>query len=414
MKKVLLLLMCVLCLNIVFAVEGDITMYSFKVFVEGDSQDVDFEDDDVIYATPGDDIEVQMRLDNDYDNYTKVNITGTLIADNDIERDDKITIQAGERELVTFEYSLDDDIDEDTYDLILEYEYEFDDQEYRHEAVLIVDVKDTKNALTVYSVKAYIDGEPQSLDWDDDTVYANPGDIMELQVKLENDFSEDLDVEIIGTLFLSEELERTKEETVTEGDKKTIVLEYFIPDTERYGTYDLEIQYEYEISNKKYKNDTTIEVSLRKPQESIIDRDDILFNLTQELAQTREREEELMTKLANCDEDQKALADCRLNEGKLQEVEKFEQLYNDECDKSEREKERADKCEEARSHMFTNEELEQKINRAEIDAASEQQEKDNQILMGLAVIAGLYWHYNKRQKTVGGKGEGKPLTGTWK
>lgn len=414
MKKAIWLLVFVLCLCPAFAAVGDVTMYSFKVFVEGDSQDVDFKDGEKIFAVPGDNIEVQMRLDNDYDNYTKVNITGTLIADDDLEEKESVTIQAQQRKLVTFEFNLDEDLDEDEYDLILEYEYEFDDDDYRHEAVMVVDVKDTKDAMTVYSLKAYIDGDPQSLDWEDDIIYANPGDTLELQLRLENEFSADLDVEILGTLFLSEDLERSKDEEIKEGDKKTVVLEYFIPDSERYGTYDLELKYEYKISGKTYDNETTIEVSLRKPQEEQIDRDDILFNLTQELAQTREREEELMTKLATCDEDQSALAECKKKEGQLEEVQKFEQLYNEECTKSEQQKTRADTCEEARKHMYSKEQLDNKVNEAKVFAAAEQQSKDNQLMLGLLVVGGIYWHFNKRQKSVGGKGEGKPLTGTWK
>lgn len=138
MNKIILILMLVIASTIVpaaYSYNGKIEVYSFKVFVDGKSQSIDWDDDDRILAYSGSTIEVQIRYKNDYsdseirDKSIEVKTTGTLeLMDGDYESKDTTQVENKEREYISLdEMYIPTNVDEDTYDLEIEYKYSYDE-----------------------------------------------------------------------------------------------------------------------------------------------------------------------------------------------------------------------------------------------------------------------------------------------
>jgi len=126
MKKIILILAMILCATIVTATEGDLEVYSFKVYEEATRLDGDY-DSDEFELSPGKNIEVQIRFDNPYNNtLDDVEVWGTLFdVGDDIERSQTIDIGPEDRsDVIVFEYFVPTDTRVGHYDFEFRFDYE--------------------------------------------------------------------------------------------------------------------------------------------------------------------------------------------------------------------------------------------------------------------------------------------------
>jgi len=129
--KLFCALTILLMLPICLAVDDEMKLSSFKIFVDGKSQRVDFDQDgEEVNAQPGSDIDVQIRLENDFNETVDVDFELTLFdISGDITRDESIDIGENRKETVNFEFILPDDVREDNYDLDVRYFYSSNDKQ---------------------------------------------------------------------------------------------------------------------------------------------------------------------------------------------------------------------------------------------------------------------------------------------
>ena len=269
--------------------------------------------------------------------------------------------------------------------------------------------------VTVYSFKVYAEGENLGVDWDDDTIIANPGSNVEVQIRLENEHNETVDVDIEGTLFeVGNDIVRDAEIEIDEGDKKTTVFEYYLPTDLRESNYELEIHYEYTVDGKDYEHTRTFELDVRKKKTTI---DDILVNLTRELVEGKNENNELLQTVLDMTETNTKLGTCESSLGALREAngsnsefrEKYFAIESKEANTSIA----LATCTTERNNMYSKSQLDMEKERAAKEARQEtSREKDNFImLIGGGVV--IYFIMQKKKKQVGGEGEGKSLTATW-
>lgn len=414
MKKIIYVYFILVCCGIAMAAEGDISVDSFKAYINNDKQSATWDDGELLNVVVGDNIELKLKLKNHYEQSVEVELEGELNLDTDIVRTDIVTIPEDEVGNFELDFDIPDDEDPDEYDMVLVYKYKVNDSNYRHEVEFVVDIREDYEFIEIDSFKAYVDGEVQNLDWDDDTILASPGETLQIQLKLQNNHDKDIEVKVEGILDLSEELNREKELEVPEEDDKTFVLEYYIPDGEHYGTYDLEITYEYEADNDDYKNDTVIEVSLRKAPEQRIDNEDILINLTREIAGNQI----LLQELSSCSNISRELTDCKGDLGMYSTIDEVNkdcrQEYKDECSKTDNLTTKLATCEGKLGEMVSLSEVDRREDEAEARGRRLQKESDNYItlIVGGGLVA--YIVYERKKKRLGTEGGNEPLRGKWK
>lgn len=300
-----------------------------------------------------------------------------------------------------------------------------------------------EGAIEVVSFKAYINGEPQSIEWgEDDEIMASPGDTIQIRLRLESNYDEDdiddddIEVDVFGQLELYDtEIERDNEdddvddkEISVESKKYYILDDFYLPEDLDYDFYTFTLRYEYEAEIIKpdpnnssqnitdptdYKHETQVDVNVKKPKEAIISRDDIITNLTQKISEDQQTIKDLLNKQSECSDVQTQLATCKETEGKYIETSEFKEKYDAECIEHDTCKTSLATCQAERQVMVSPDELDTKIANAERIAKDEQKESDNKTLFMIVIAAGAYFFYQRKKKEVGGKGESKPLKDEW-
>lgn len=290
--------------------------------------------------------------------------------------------------------------------------------------------------IEVDSFKAYIDGEGQSLNWDDDLVLAKPGDTIQLRLRLENNYDYDIEVEIEGLLELFDtEIERDNieddddDKEIRENSRKYYVLgDYYLPESLEYGLYDFEIEYSYEANHttiinsthnktelRDYEHRTRIDLELRRPKKPVISQDDIFLNLTRDLASTNRNNTLLLTELARCSNVSKELSACQLIAGKYNESAEYKPNW-EKCNAELIElTSNSSSCESKIEQMFSATQLNQAKDKARLEGRRTQKELADKNVLIFIVIGVAYYLYNKKKKEAGGQGTGVSLRGsTWK
>jgi uncharacterized membrane protein len=108
----------------VLAEEGKMEVYSFKAYSGDDSLNVEWDDDNFeMYV--GDTMQVQIRLQNNYNVTVDVEIETTLFdISDDITRDKTISIASGDKKSIVLDYPIPSTTRTGTYDYEFTYWYE--------------------------------------------------------------------------------------------------------------------------------------------------------------------------------------------------------------------------------------------------------------------------------------------------
>lgn len=275
--------------------------------------------------------------------------------------------------------------------------------------------------IEVYSFKVYVDGERQTAGWEDEGFDIWPGSTLELQIRLKNNYNQsNINVDVTGILYdIGDDITREKSFEIDEDEKKTFVLEYYIPADTKEGIYDLEIAYEYEAIDygdnatlKTYKHEKTFEIDVIK---STVPITDVLMNLTKELGEERARSNDLLSTVLDTYNITMELGQCKSELGESKLNEEFKSKYDDELNKSRTFENQFTTCNTQKQNMYSQSQMDVKVEEEKKTARREQKVDDDNFL--LMVVGGfLVWNYMKKKKeTVGGAGEGVSLKGgTWK
>lgn len=298
-------------------------------------------------------------------------------------------------------------------------------------ASTIVSAYSYSGNIEVYSFKVYVDGKSQSMDWDDDDrILAYAGSIMEIQIRYENDYDssvingESIDVKTTGTLLdVGADIEREKTIDIDNKGKKTVVLEFYIPTNVNEETYEMEIEYEYyyyknrtnttpEKHNKKESK--TFDVDIRK---KTTDMEEIWINISQSLSYEKARNNDLLETVIDMTDIARNYSTCSLELGELRNKDILYVEYKGKYDTAVKEKgdehDKLTRCTEEKKNMFSATQLNNEITNKVKAGKREQKKADDNMMIGLGVAAITYFVMKKRKETVGGKGEGEPLTGGW-
>lgn len=277
----------------------------------------------------------------------------------------------------------------------------------------------TEGDIEVYSFKAYVDGDYQEVGWDDDIFTAKPGADLEISLRLENKYNHTISVEVKGILFdVGGDIERTETIELEEDEKKSIVFEYYIPSDTKEGVYEYNIKYEYDAMpinvTYSYEHERTFEVDIREEKATF---EDIILNLTRQISSEKDRSNELMDSLANLSGLVVELKDCKGDlEGYKKDAENYEEYktkYDDECDVHDKCKENLADCEAKKGVMFSQSQVESKVNKAEQEAKAEQKKESDQFMLLGAGGLIAYFYFKRKKEKVGGEKIGESLTGTW-
>jgi len=215
-----------------------------------------------------------------------------------------------------------------------------------------------------------------------------------------------------------DDITREKTIDIDEDEKKTIVFEYFIPESISPGFYDLEIKYQYDAydynanTTRTYKHTKTFNVDVIK---KVIDPMDVLTNLTSQLSEEKQKTNELLSTVLSTTNLTLKLDECRkeLNDERIEGDYKVK--YDTELTKSRDFENRVATCNTEKQNMYTQSQIEIKVGEAEAIAKREQKNHGDNwtlILVGGTVV---FFMWQKKKSEVGGKGEGVSLKGaTWK
>jgi len=271
----------------------------------------------------------------------------------------------------------------------------------------------TEGSVELYNFRVYDDGEALIMDWDDDTFTINPNTNLELQLRLRNDYNQTVDVYIESTLYNldGDDLERSKSMTFSSNEKKTGVLEYYIPSSISLKTYELDIEYYYTINGTRYDHDRTFDVVIKEKE---LDTETVLINLTRAVVNEKETSNALLEAVINISGWADDWANCENKVGVLSEKEKYEALYFNESNTSRHYMESALVCAGEKKAMYTQSQLEFNIENEVLEGKRQQQKEDTNFYMMILGIGGVIWYFKRKKETVGGEGPGKSLTGTWK
>lgn len=169
--------------------------------------------------------------------------------------------------------------------------------------------------ITVNSFKVYVDGEQESVGWDDDFFRAEIGKKIEVVLRLENNMDNNIEVDVEGILYdISGDIERSETLDIDAKDKRTAVMEFPIPEDASAGSYDFEVSYRYSFDDNTYKEERIFEVKIEK---ETVDVNDILINLTGEIAEGREKTNEILNTMNNISKSFVSLGEFFLDSAKF-------------------------------------------------------------------------------------------------
>lgn len=271
--------------------------------------------------------------------------------------------------------------------------------------------------IEVYSFKVFNDGVQENVDWEDDNILSYPGSTLQVQIRFENNYNQTISVDSKGILYdIGDDIERTEDFDIDEDEKHSVVFEYYLPTDTKEGTYDIEIKYEYTIEDVDILVERTFEIEVRTPKTDI---DEVLVNITKALSDEMKRSNDCGDVLANVtriiadyDTCKTELATCNdVRDDNMEYKEKYENASTEldavKTDKS--------TCEGEKSGMFTIGDIDSRIKNAKDEARAQQKKEDDNFMMAVIGIGGVYFYYKNKQKTVGGSGEGASIRGaTWK
>jgi len=268
------------------------------------------------------------------------------------------------------------------------------------------------------SFKVFQDGRRLRGDFDDDEFEIKPGTNIEVQVRWKNPYNVSLtNVETIGTLFdIGNDIERSEDIDIDSGDRgDTIVFEYFIPEDTSEGDYDFLLEVEYDVVNPNstdYKDEYEFTFDI---QREIIELEDILLNITQNLANEKSESADLLKSVLNLSDER---TNCKSELGALKaetiDNEEYKDKYFAENIISGDYRNQVTQCQEQKKSMFSQSQLDETVARKVAVARREQKKDDDNLLLMIAGGAYAWYYFKKKKETVGGGGQGKPLTGTWK
>lgn len=270
--------------------------------------------------------------------------------------------------------------------------------------------------MSVYSFKIYSDNEQLSYDWEDDRIYIEPGKTLEFQIRYENNYNSSVDIQTISTFYDlgGEDLQRDKTINVPAGQRGTVVLEYYVPTSMTDGTYNFQVRYKYEepVTGNEMDVKKDFDMVIRAPP---VDTESVLLNLTKVISNQIDRGNELAEDLKNITPTLNAHATClaELADYKAKEVnsQNYKSLYENKTAECKVINDDLIKCNEQKNSMYSQSQLDSKVSSAEATAKSKQKDETNTFIMWVAIGGIVVYFYTKRQKKVGGSGEGQSLKG---
>jgi len=196
-------------------------------------------------------------------------------------------------------------------------------------------------------------------------------------------------------------------------EKKAFIFEYFIPESAKTGTYDYYIKYEYTVNSTNYKHEKTFEIDVAQQE---MTQEDILLNITRELSKERQLGNSmfanvsyLYSELIVC---KSALSAMEANNNISGEYRGKYEIKTSECSNVSI---LLAECNANKNNMYSISQIEDSRRASASEARSQQKGDDDKLLM--IVVAGFVgWNlWRRKEKTVGGKGEGVSIKGaTWK
>jgi hypothetical protein len=270
----------------------------------------------------------------------------------------------------------------------------------------------TEGDVSVYSFKAWADGNLVHDDWDDDTFNMIVGKTLEVQIRYENPYNTSIIISTKAILYdiKGDDLERNKDITINSGERgKAIVFEYYIPVDTRLGNNDLEIVFQYTYNGTTYKHTEIFEVSFKQ---ETIETEDVLTNLTKTIANGQSRTNEIYNVLVtigqNISKNQQQNIDVMtvftnncstmLSDYKI----KYESEQTSKSDFSNR----LNTCIAEKSAMYSQSQLDEEKRKAK----SEQKQQSEGNMLWIGIIIAIVWWYNRQKKQVKGQGESSTAT----
>jgi len=283
--------------------------------------------------------------------------------------------------------------------------------------LLVPFVSAIEGKVEVYSFRAFVGNVRTEADWDSPVIKTEPGAILELQIRLENQDNQTISIDVEGILYeIGGDIEKSKSLTLDEDERKTFVFEYFIPTDQAERTYDLTVTYKYDAfdyganTTKSYKHTRDFEIDLSAPD---VDLDDILLNLTQSIVNEKERTNDLLETVIGLSALVKNLSACQSSLALADFDSSYKPKYELELNTSQSNQIKLTECETNRQNMLTSSQVKVEVAEAKVVATREQKKRgDNTVLLIIAGSIGFYY-LKKKKETTGGKGEGEPITGKW-
>jgi hypothetical protein len=293
--------------------------------------------------------------------------------------------------------------------------------------------------VKVYSLKAISGEESVNADWEDDEMDIYSGKTFTVNLRLENYYNYSVEVDVSATLYdiNNDDINKVKSVILSAMDedsaitpKKLVTLEFTIPSTTRNDDYDLEIIYTYEaLKNdsttvyKTYKHVRDFTVTVHKETVSIEDQliaqQSKVYNeslktmikLTEQLNEERNKTNSYLKQIgdlsAKADELSRCQSDLAGLKASFNFSTDFKNKYEGQATVCQSE---LATCYAAKDTMFT----QSAIDQAKKDG---EQRASGTYLNYILIVVGGYLLLNwkkKKDQQVGGKGDGTPITGTWK
>lgn len=258
------------------------------------------------------------------------------------------------------------------------------------------------------------------------TFIVTRGTTIEVGISLINPYSESVDISFEGTLYDIDDgnnIKRKNDATIGGDDRGSMVFEYYIPVDTPKGKYDYVFIYSYTIydnytgdngtvveDNTYYKHAKDFEFQVKDEQADI---NNILINLTEKVVELGDENNRLLTTVFNLSEENAKLGLCKAKLGGLEQLNKtnseYKEKYFEETNKSISYMEKYNECNGQKGSMYSLTQLEDKVFQGK---RQQKREDDNMLLMVIAG-GGIWIYFQRKKKSVGGEGEGNPLTGTW-
>jgi len=271
--------------------------------------------------------------------------------------------------------------------------------------------------IDMYSFKVYVDSERQNIEWEDDEMSAYPDSTLEVQFRFDNTWNETIEVDIEATLYdIGDDIIRDKTLSISKGEKKTTVFEYYIPSDVREDLYELEVHYEYDASEGNqtlhYEVDKKFDIDIKR---RTAQTENILLNITQSLSEEKQKTNELLATVISTTNLSLRLDECNRELTNERLEGDFKKKYEEELSRSRNFESQFNVCNTEKGNMYSMSQVDNIKTETELTARREQKNSDNTwtfIFVG-GVIG--YFIYQKKKEKTGGKGEGVSLKGaTWK